>query len=111
MPHSEVANLDFNREQGQAIDLACHSLTELGGPQAGKVAAQANLFAKQLESILSPDQKSTLRRFSDGSLSALMFRQMPFPTDPPPDTVAASLGITGAYWCASPDTPVSRLPL
>lgn len=88
MPHSEVAYLDFNRDQGQAIDIACHSLTELGGPQAGKVATQANLFAKQLKSTLSPDQKSTLRRFSDGSLSALMFRQMPFPTDPPPEQLA-----------------------
>jgi len=31
MQHSEVAYLDFNREQGQAIALASQTLTELGG--------------------------------------------------------------------------------
>ncbi|QHG63075.1 hypothetical protein [Pseudomonas putida] len=85
MPHSEVAYLDFNREQAHAIDLASDFLTGLGGPQAGKVADQASLFAKQFKSTLSTDQKSTLQRFSDGLLSALMFREMPCPTDSAPE--------------------------
>lgn len=88
MSHSEVAYLDFNREQGLAIALASQTLADLGGPEARGVAVQAHHFAEQLETTLSSDQQSVLRRFSAGQLSALMFRQMPSADDPTPDQLA-----------------------
>lgn len=99
MQHSEVAYLDFNREQGQAITLASQTLTELGGPEARGVAVQARLFAEQLETILSTDQQSTLQRFSAGQLSALMFRQMPGVDDPPPDELADIASLANSNRC------------
>lgn len=88
MQQSEVAYLNFNREQGQAIARASRSLADQGGPEAEKVAAQARLFADQFESTLSADQQLTLQRFSEGQVSALMFREMPCPCDPAPEQLA-----------------------
>ncbi|MBK4992775.1 hypothetical protein IAE39_000949 [Pseudomonas sp. S37] len=99
MHHSEVAYLDFNREQGQAIALASQTLTELGGPEARGVAVQARLFAEQLETLLSADQQSTLQRFSAGQLSALMFRQMPGADDPPPEKLADIMSLANSNRC------------
>ncbi|MDZ3995174.1 hypothetical protein [Pseudomonas sp. Teo4] len=85
MPHSEVAHLDFNLEQSQAIASASKAITESGGPEAKGVALQARLFAKRIEKTLSENQRSVLQRFSEGHLSALMYRQMPCPDDPMPE--------------------------
>jgi len=85
MPHSEVDYLDFNSEQSRAIASASLAIAAAGGPEVKGVAIQARRLAKQLEKTLSEDQRSTLQRFSEGNLSALMYRQMPFPDDPLPD--------------------------
>ncbi len=85
MPHSEVDYLDFNSEQSRAIACASLAIAASGGPEVKGVAIQARRLAKQLEKTLSEDQRSILQRFSEGNLSALMYRQMPCPDDPLPD--------------------------
>lgn len=85
MPHSEVDYLDFNSEQSRAIASASQAIAASGGPEAKGVATQARLLADQLEKSLSENQRSILQRFSEGHLSALMYRQMPCPDDPLPE--------------------------
>lgn len=99
MSHSEVAYLDFDREQAQAIAIASQSLTYAGGPEVENVAAQARLFAEWLESTLSAGQLSPLQRFIEGQLSALMFRRMPCPADPVPEELADISVLTGSNRC------------
>jgi hypothetical protein len=85
MPHSEADYLDFTSEQSQAIACASHAIAASGGPEAKGVAVQARLLAEQLDKTLSGNQRSILQRFSDGDLSALMYRQMHYPDEPLPE--------------------------
>lgn len=85
MPHSEAAYLDFYPEQSQAIAFASQTLADLGGPEAKGVALQARIFADQLEKALSEEQRALLLRFSEGHLSALMYRQMHCANEPIPE--------------------------
>ncbi|MBF8646981.1 hypothetical protein [Pseudomonas pudica] len=85
MPHSEVAYLDFSPEQSKAITFASQTIADLGGPEAKGVALQARIFADQLERALSEEQRALLQRFSEGQLSALMYRQMPCANEPIPE--------------------------
>jgi len=85
MPQSEADYLDFNSKQSQAIACASHAIAASGGPEAKGVALQARLLAKQLEQSLSESQRSILQRFSNGDLSALMYRQMRCPDEPLPE--------------------------
>jgi len=85
MPHSEVAHLEFNQEQSQAIAVASQAVAVSGGPETAGAALQARVFAEQLEKTLGDHQREMLQRFNEGRLSALMYRQMPCPDDPIPE--------------------------
>lgn len=47
MPHSEVAHLEFNQEQSQAIAVASQAIAVSGGPETAGAALQARVFAEQ----------------------------------------------------------------
>lgn len=96
MYHPEVAYLDFNHEQSQAIALASQAIADSGGPEAKGSAFQAFASAEQVLKTLSNNQCAMLERFSEGGLSVLMCRHMIHANDPIPlqlpdiDTLANS---------------------
>ncbi|GLO15951.1 hypothetical protein PPUJ20028_45370 [Pseudomonas putida] len=85
MPHSEVAYLDFCPEQNRAIASASQAIAEMGGPEAKGVALQTRVLADQFEKTLNEQQRSLLQRFTEGHLSALVYRQMPYVDEPIPE--------------------------
>lgn len=85
MPHQEIAYLDFNHEQNQAISWASLAMAASGGPEAKGVALKARAFAQEIETVLSDEQRAMLQRFSEGQLCALIYRQMPCADDPMPE--------------------------
>ncbi|MFJ4155321.1 hypothetical protein ACIPZF_10990 [Pseudomonas sp. NPDC089752] len=99
MPDSEVAYLDFNQEQQQAIASASQAIAASGGPETAGVAFQARAFAKQIERSLSDTQRAILLRFSEGQLSALMYRQMPYPYAPAPEQLPGLSTLAGNPCC------------
>lgn len=96
MYHPEVAYLDFNHGQNQAIALASQAIADSGGPEAEGSAFQAFASAEQVLKTLSNNQCAMLQRFSEGGLSVLMCRHMIHANDPIPlqlpdiDTLANS---------------------
>lgn len=85
MKDLEVAYLQFNPAQALALTGFSQELANSGGPQACGVAQKANEYAEALRATLTPDQRTTLQRFTEGHLSALLFSQMHSPDDPLPE--------------------------
>ncbi len=89
MQDSEVAYLEFTQDQADALFVASQSLARLGGPEVFGAAGKARQCAEALTRSLDAQQQATLRRFADGTLSALMYRGMscsehdPIPEDLP----------------------------
>lgn len=99
MPVREVAYLDFNLAQSQALESASQRISELGGPEARGAATLARLFAEQLKTTLCADQNLMLQHFNEGQLSALMFRQLPCPCDSIPEHLGEISELTDSQRC------------
>lgn len=100
MQDPEVATLFFDKDQLEQLHQGSQDLARHGGPQVPGIALKARLWARLLESSLSPVQHATVNLFADGRLAVLLFsRLLPPRNDEVPEHLPALQVLERAFPC------------
>ncbi|MCU1719818.1 TauD/TfdA family dioxygenase [Pseudomonas sp. 5P_5.1_Bac1] len=100
MQDSEVATLYFDEDQLDQLHKASQDLAHHGGPQVLGAALKARLWARLLETTLSPLQQAIINLFADGRLSVLLFsRLLPPRNDELPEQLPALAALERDHPC------------
>lgn len=88
---SEINTLTLDRQQAHQLHRLAEQVAALGGPQAAGARSLATQGATELKLSLSEQQHRTLRAYTSGMMSALVFDGLCRISDtPPPDQLVMS---------------------